>query len=75
MTSSKKGRPLKGDEPRKAVTFRITPTAADAIARAADELGCSQSDIVEDYAMMLNERIGLKWPIPDWGDRKSDEKN
>lgn len=47
MTSSKKGRPLKGDEPRKAVTFRLQPSTKDKIEVAAVLEGCSQSDIVE----------------------------
>lgn len=71
MTTTKsKGRPYKGVEPRKAVTFRITRTAAAAIAKAAEDIGCSQSDIVEDYAIMIAERQVYGWPTPDWGGRK-----
>ena len=54
MTTSKKGRPLKGDEPRKAVTYRLTPKAAASIAEAAKEKGVSQSDIVE----VLGQQLG-----------------
>ena len=69
-TNNPNGRPTKGTERRKSVTFRITPTAAEAIVVAARSLGVSQSDIIEDYAVMLAQRIDLGWPIPDWSDRK-----
>ena len=52
-TYPKKGRPLKGEEKREAVTFRITPKAAASIAEAAKEKGVSQSDIVEELGQQL----------------------
>lgn len=63
------GRPPKDGELRKAVSFRITPTASSAIKRAAELTGFSQSDLIEDYARMLQDRIANGWPIPDWMDR------
>lgn len=70
QTNNPKGRPLKGEERRKAITIRITPTAADAIFKAAKSLGVSQSDIIEDYAIgILKWRLDSGYNIPDWCDR------
>lgn len=48
MTTSKKGRPLKGDEKREAVTFRLQPKTIDRIRYLAHYGGISQSDVVEE---------------------------
>lgn len=45
-TNNPKGRPPKGDEPRKAVSFRLTPSAIRRIKELAALHGRSQSDEV-----------------------------
>lgn len=47
-TNNPQGRPFKGDEKRKAVTFRLQPKTIDRIRYLATDGGISQSDIVED---------------------------
>ena len=42
-----KGRPLKGKENRKAVTFRLQPSTIALIREAAASKGISQSDLIE----------------------------
>lgn len=48
-TNKSNGRKPKCKETRKAVTFRITPTAAKFLKQWAENLGCSQSDLVNDW--------------------------
>lgn len=49
MTTTKsKGRPPKGKENRKAVTFRLQPATIAAIRQCATDRGISQSDLIED---------------------------
>lgn len=47
MKGNHYGRPPKGDETRKAVTYRLQPSTINAIRMAAARLGVSQSDYVE----------------------------
>lgn len=54
-TNNIAGRPTKGAERRKPVTFRIQPALAEKLKQAAKDYGCSQSDIVEDW---LKEWLG-----------------
>lgn len=49
QTTKPQGRTPKSGETRKAVTFRITPTAAQFLKQWAEKLGCSQSDLVNDW--------------------------
>ena len=55
MTQPKKskGRPTKGKETRKAVTFRLQPSTKEKIEVAAIIEGCSQSDIIEKMVHSL----------------------
>lgn len=74
LSVTMKGRPPKDAETRKAVTLRITPTAAAILAKAAEAAGCSQSDILEDYLIgCLGHRVGDPLysgrKVPDWADR------
>lgn len=46
-TNNIAGRPPKGKETRKAVTFRLQPSTIDRIRSEADALGISQSDLIE----------------------------
>lgn len=53
------GRPPKGDETRKAVTYRLQPSTINAIRLAAARMGISQSDYVEKLqkeAQLLHNR-------------------
>ena len=43
------GRHTKGNEKRKAVSFRLQPETAAFIKQRAADLGCSQSDLIEDW--------------------------
>jgi len=47
-TNNPNGRPTKGEEPRKACTYRLQPSTAEMVRKAAEERGCSQSDLIED---------------------------
>jgi hypothetical protein len=54
MTTTKShGRPPKGKENRKAVTFRLQPATIATIRQCATDRGISQSDLIEDLAMLL----------------------
>jgi len=54
MTTLKsQGRPPKGKENRKAVTFRLQPATIATIRQCATDRGISQSDLIEDLAMLL----------------------
>lgn len=46
-TNNPNGRPIKGDEKRKGVTFRLQPSTIEKIRKAAEENNCSQSDLIE----------------------------
>ena len=46
-TNNPNGRPPKGDEKRKGITFRLQPSTIESIRKAAAENKCSQSDIIE----------------------------
>ena len=48
-TNNPNGRPTKGAEKRKAVSFRLQPATAAFIRQWASDLGCSQSDLIEDW--------------------------
>lgn len=48
-TNNPNGRPTKGDEKRKCVTFRLQPSTAYFIKQWASDIGCSQSDLIEDW--------------------------
>ena len=48
-----KGRKPKGKETRKAVTFRLQPATIATIRQCATDRGISQSDLIEDLAMLL----------------------
>jgi hypothetical protein len=48
-TNNPNGRPTKGNEKRKAVSFRLQPETAAFIKQWAANLCCSQSDLVEDW--------------------------
>lgn len=48
MERKQQGRPPKGDETRKAVTFRLQPKTIDRIRTIARETGCSMCDLIED---------------------------
>ena len=43
------GRNPKGAETRKAVSFRLQPSTIEKLKGAAKDLGCSQSDLIEDW--------------------------
>ena len=45
-SNNPKGRPLKGDGPRKAVSYRLTPSAIEKVKKASEEFKVSQSDIL-----------------------------
>ncbi len=47
QTNNPSGRPTKGNEKRKAVSFRLQPSSISAIRLAAARMGFSQSDYVE----------------------------
>jgi len=47
-TNNPNGRPTKGNEKRKTVCFRLQPKTIDFIKELAANLGCSQSDLIED---------------------------
>lgn len=53
MERKQQGRPPKGEETRKAVTFRLQPATIETIRQCAAERGISQSDLIEDMAMLL----------------------
>ena len=46
-TNNPNGRPFKGDEKRKSVSFRLQPATIECVRRAAEEKHCSLSDIIE----------------------------
>ena len=46
-TNNPNGRPIKGEEKRKGVAFRLQPSTIERIRKAAEENQCSQSDIIE----------------------------
>ncbi len=48
MGRKQQGRPPKGDETRKAVTFRLQPKTIDRIRTIATDNGCSMADLIED---------------------------
>lgn len=48
-TNNPNGRTTKGNEKRKAVSFRLQPETAAFIKQWAADLGCSQSDLIEDW--------------------------
>lgn len=51
MTTQKSnGRPPKGKETRKAVTFRLQPATIALIRATASERGISQSDLIEEWS-------------------------
>ncbi len=47
MTQKSPGRPPKGKENRKAVTFRLQPKTIDRIRTIATDYGCSMGDLIE----------------------------
>jgi hypothetical protein len=51
--NNSKGRPPKGKETLKAVTFRLQPSTKEKIEVAAILEGCSQSDIIEKMVHSL----------------------
>lgn len=53
MTQKSPGRKPKGKETRKAVTFRLQPATIATIRQCATDRGISQSDLIEDLAMLL----------------------
>lgn len=53
-TNKPKGRKPKGKETRKAVSFRLQPETAAFIKQWAADLGCSQSDLIEDWIAGIN---------------------
>lgn len=53
-TNNIAGRPTKGNEKRKAVCFRLQPETAAFIKQWAADLGCSQSDLIEDWIAGIN---------------------
>lgn len=54
MTTTKyTGRPPKGKETRKAVTFRLQPSTISLIREAATSSGISQSDLIESLVKDL----------------------
>lgn len=55
-TTKSPGRKPKGKETRKAVSFRIQPETAAFIKQWAADLGCSQSDLIEDWIEGMRER-------------------
>lgn len=52
-TNNPNGRPTKGNEKRKAVSFRLQPATIATIKQCATDRGISQSDLIEDLAMLL----------------------
>lgn len=53
VSNNPKGRPPKDGELRKAVSYRLTPKAINAIKAEADKRRCSQSDVVMSLAEIL----------------------
>ena len=56
MTTTKStGRPPKGKETRKAVTFRLQPATIESIREASANYGISMSDLIEELVKEMNE--------------------
>lgn len=53
-TNNPNGRPLKGSQKRKAITLHLQPETIDFIKEWAANLGCSQSDLIEDWIAGIN---------------------
>ena len=47
-TNNIAGRPTKGGEKRKSVSYRLQPSTIEKIKDAASDRKCSQSDVIED---------------------------
>lgn len=52
-TNNPNGRPTKGNEKRKAVTFRLQPKTIDRIRTISTDYGCSMADLIEDMVMEM----------------------
>ena len=55
-TNNPNGRPTKGNEKRKAVTFRLQPATIATIRKCATNRGISQSDLVESLVKDLETK-------------------